>query len=79
MSVHGRAILGLPFLTGFFAGVAYPLGGFGLVYQSLPSFESELRPATGDLYQPLPPRIKNSQLTHIYMTQWLGGSGGPEL
>ena len=49
MSVHGRAILGLPFLTGFFAGVAYPLGGFGLVG---PPFTNAYQ--SSDLSQTLP-------------------------
>ena len=55
MSVHGRTILGLPSLTGFLASDAKTLGGFGLVYQTLPLCRSEFDPATGDLYQMLPP------------------------
>ena len=55
MGARPRTDLSLPLLTIFFAGVAYPLGGFGLVYQSLPSCRSEFEPTVHHLYQTLPP------------------------
>ena len=75
MGIWSEAILGLPLLTGFFAGVAYPLGGFGLVYQSLPSFESGSNPVAGGLYQLLPPpdrRLTTDSHMHDTVAGWSG-------
>ena len=55
MAHRPRTILSLPFLTIFLAADAKRLGGFGLVYQLLPAFESGSNPAAGGLYQHLPP------------------------
>ena len=75
MSVHRRTILGLPFLTGFFAGVAYPLGGFGLVYQLLPASGSGFDLLVCHLYQLLPPpdrRLTTDSHMHDTVAGWAG-------
>ena len=69
MTVHGRTDLGLPFLTGFFAGLAQTIGDFGLVYQSLPCLHSGSNPAAGLLYQSLPPRL-GTRYGLTYSLRW---------
>ena len=72
--LEAGAILGLPFLTGFLAADAKPLGGFGLVYQSLPGCRSGSNPATGDLYQLLPPpdrRLTTDSHIHDTVAGWV--------
>ena len=55
MAHRPRTDLVLPIVTIFFAGLAYPLGGFGLVYQTLPLCRSGSTPTVHHLYQTLPP------------------------
>ena len=75
MGTWSEAILGLPLLTIFFAGVAQSIGDFGLVYQLLPLCRSGSNPATGDHYQLLPPpdrRLTTEPDVHDTVAGWSG-------
>ena len=48
----------LPTLTGSCARGAKPIGGFGMVYQLLPTCRSGSTPTVHHLYQRLPPRTR---------------------
>ena len=69
--------LGLPSLTVFLASDAKTIGGFGLVYQLLPTLRSGSEPATRHLYQSLPPHRRHN--THLIRACVMLGYNGLEL
>ena len=70
MSVGGRADLGLPNITGFFARGADTIGDLGLVYQRLPFGRSGSNPAADHLYQAPPPGNKDRYYVGLELYVW---------